>query len=462
VLETAISEAPVQDLEGEGPRWLEALPARKYNTPFYGEVVISPEKLDRMIQNFKNGVRGQDIAIDFEHGMDSAKGKKAAGWYKDFTLRPSSKDPKQLSLWALVDFTEEAKKEVKDKQWRYFSLEWDDKWKNNDGVEIEDVIIGGALTNRPVAKETMPINFSENMWDELTDSEKKHFAVTALDRMVGESKEWEHSSPGTGSPPEPRTDEDGSDEPDITGGWRRQTPPVDPAEQPENPVVQYAKGGKTSVSGVEFNFAEKDARELFKVLDLDSDVKPEKVVETIKVKFGELDALRDAVSAADQEKVFAEQYPQYWEEHRKLMERDRDNSAKAFAETVAKVRKTEGYGLKETKQGLSVESLAKIQEVHKKFAEGTVTSEDFEECIKTIVNGGIVQFGELGSNATDDDIPEIDTNSATGVAAARKLFAEVVAKTQRENEGMDYNKALAEAAKKHPDLAEAYMVTLPA
>jgi len=279
--------------------------------------------------------------------------------------------------------------------------------------------------------------------------------MSELLEIDAESKEWEHSDPGTGTPPAPRTDEDGSDDPAIRGGWRRETPPI--VTELEDSVTP--KGGDKLPP---FDIPEKDAHELLRVLDLPVDADGVKVVEKAKLMFGELHELKLHQDATEQEKQFAEKYPQYWEQHNLLMKRDRENSARAFSESVQKIRKTEGYGLKDTKQGLSTMALEKLQEVHRKFAEKTVTVDDFEDCIKTIVNGGIVQFGELGSNGDDDSVPEIDTSSATGVAAGRKLFAEVVQKVQKEHEDWDYMKCMEEAAKKHPDLAEAYKVTLPA
>jgi hypothetical protein len=203
---------------------------------------------------------------------------------------------------------------------------------------------------------------------------------------------------------------------------------------------------------------EKDLRELRAVLDVDDDGK---IIEAAKIKFGELTALREAVSASDQERIFAEQYPDFYREHRALMERDRKNAARVFAESISKVRKSEGYGLKETRQGLSVAAMETVIDTHRKFAEGKGTTEDFETCLKAIFNGGIVQFGEIGSSS-DDALPEIDTTSATGVAGARKIFAEVVSKVQNEHPDWDYLACVTEAGKKHPDLAESYKISLPA
>jgi hypothetical protein len=585
----------VDGAEEDGVRWVEAIEPRTYSVPSYGDVVITPDKLENFISNLNNNVRGQEVAIDYEHGLDPNKGKKAAGWIRGARKNAAGK------LELAIDFTEPAKQEIRNKEWRYFSLEWDDAWQHPDGVIYTDVVMGGALTNRPVAKGLMPINFSE-IFTETVE--------------FGESKEMEHSEPGTGQPPQPRTDEDGSDDPAIQGGWRRDTPPIaydDIVKFAEPQLLGYLDGAvkslkdyidatpdygdkacvndlvsriygmqgrlqatqngadgedmpmgsmggmmsevqnlaqeafkelekidieiakkmnfsepeaigylQASITGLErthtnrgnelieeirklvsedsrtrsFNelmhlthdvrsylrngsdtstststsstspkggkamgeLTDRDLLELRAVLDVEDDGK---ILEAVKIKFGELTALREAVSASDQERIFAEQYPDFYRQHMMLMERDRNNAARVFAESASKIRKSEGYGLKETKQGLSVAAMEKVIETHKKFAEGKGTTEDFENCIKAITNGGIVQFGEIGSSS-DDALPEVDTTTATGVAGARKIFAEVVSKIQRDNPDMPYLEAVAEASKKHPDLAESYKLALPA
>ena len=178
MLETAIAEVPQEVTDDDsGGVWIEALPARIYRTPQYGEVPVPIDKLQRMITNFHQNVRGQEIATDFEHGLDQAKGLQASGWYRDFEIRPSSDDPKQMSLFAKVQFTDDAKKDIKDGKFKYWSLEWDDDYETDSGHFVPDVIIGGGLTNRPIAKRTMPINFSEAMWNELDEETQKQFAV---------------------------------------------------------------------------------------------------------------------------------------------------------------------------------------------------------------------------------------------------------------------------------------------
>ena len=585
MLETAVTAVP--QLDGGNEVWVEALPARIYHTPNYGEVLVTKDKLARMVQNFNARVRGQDISTDFDHGMDRAKGNQASGWYREFALRPSSSDPTQPALFARIELTDDAAKEIKDKKWRYFSLEWLDEWLDNNGNEFLDVITGGAFTNKPVAKNIMPINLSEAMWEELDYETKKQFAVwttktvndlpdsaflyvqpggkkdstgktvprslrhfpykdgsgkvdlphlrNAIARIpqagswlsaamktslqsrarrllggtskamseavtpevqeayelltehgfdvmlpsdtpgtevpTGESKEMEHSEPGSGQPPAPRQGPgigDGSDELDRTEHWRQVSPPDQQADPPQTSDSAVTPVTPTTTQTPVPNTGGYDGKggkmtpeqefELRNILGISADGD---IIQASKIQLGELTELRRNVDAATQERKFAEEYPAFWGEHNKLMERDRDNSAKHFSESVARVRKAEGFGLKETAKGLSSMSLTKVHDLHMKFAEGTATLEEYEDVIRTIVNGGIVEFGEIGSSATDD-VPLIDTNSATGIAGARKLFAEVVSKIQADNPDKDYRWAMDEAAKKHPDLADAYAVALPA
>lgn len=498
MLEFAVIEAPALTDTESNTRWLEALPARTFKTEQYGDVPITQKDLGDMVTNFKENVRGQEVAINFDHYMDNAKGRKAAGWYKDFDIRPSSADPNVPALYAKVDFTEDAAKEVRNKEWKYFSLEWEDAWMDNDGNEHANVIVGGALTNRPIAKNILPINFSEAMRKNMNDDEFKaadrrsrtklalakagvEFSdspavVEAYEILAnslgddnvavkGESKEWEHSEPGTGSPPAPRTDEDGSDDKAIEGGWRRDTPPIEREAQASvggwRDDTNNEKGGtkvmpKENEGAGVYEIPQKEAQELLRTLDLPVDAKPERVLESVQVAFGELSKMQKVNDLETQEKDFSEKYPELYEQHTKLMRDNREHDAKSFSEGVRVVRKTEGKGIVETKRGLSKTALDAIEDTHIKFAEGKAEVKDFENCIKVIMNGGILEFGEIGHNKDgEDEVPSYDANSATGIAAAKKAFAELMSRAMQEDPDLTPEKALAEIGQKHPDLFEA-------
>lgn len=470
---------------GAEPVWLEALPARVYHTPMYGEVPIPVDKLERMVKGFKDNIRGQQIAVDFDHGQDPAKGHKAAGWFKDFDIRPSSSDPAQMSLYASVGFSDEAAAELRDEAWKYFSMEWEDKWMDNDGNEHPDVIMGGAITNRPVAKkmESIPINFSEKLMDELDDETKTKVkklseeVKAATDLLVtqgftvhDESKEWEHSEPGTGPTPQigspeqpdpgvgqpvPRIQGDpAKEDPAIGGGWRRDPLPLDPDDPnaPHGKVVKRDEGGSV--------LTPEELAELKKALGLKDDAEVGTIVETAKTMFSETSTLKQAVELAGEEKKFAETFPTMWREHQDLLKGNREANSRTFSESVKTITRTEGEKQIPSGNGLSALALDTIAETHRKFSEGTGTVADFESAIKVVTNGGIVPFGEVGS-AVPTELTDIDTNTPGGVAAARKLFAEKVATIQAEDK-LEYRAAMEAAAVKYPDLAAAYRVTLPA
>jgi len=595
MLETALIQVPDNATEElgssqENAMWIEALPARVYTTPQYGEVPVTTDKLQRMIANFNAGVRGQDIATDFEHGSDTAKGKQASGWYKDFELRPSTDDPEQQSLWAKVEFTDDAKKEIAEKKWKYWSLEWDDEYFVNDsGETVQDVIIGGGLTNRPVAKRTMPINFSEDLWNELDSDTQKEFAVwttkyvnslpnsaflyvepgsdtnkskrhlpykdssgkidlphlrNAIARipqmkgisadlkarlqakarrlLAGTSKAasesqdvqdayemlleagfeiaysehpYERGDPGTGPAPVYSQPEDPQPDPGtgrfiprvstnptkdkaIGGTWRRDPLPRSITGEPTdvsvldmmpkpgaNGPVKYAEGGGKlnweelakllgiSTEGVDF-----EDEEQVKTFS-------EKITEKVTTVFSENKALKVTVSASSEEKQFAEQFPHMYAQHQQMIERDRTANAHSFAESVKTVKRPEGDKMLPTTSGLSALAMDKISEVHKKFAEGNVTLADFEEAIKTVVHGGIVQYGENGSSFKPaDEGFTLDTRSMGGLQSARKLFAEKIAEVQNEHKddaNFTFQMAISEAGRKHPDLLDAYQMAAP-
>jgi hypothetical protein len=135
--------------------WVQLLPLGTFTHPVVGEVVIDEKRIDRMIKNFKDDVRGIQLDIDYAHKNDPTKGQKAAGWIKD--LKASN------GLWALPDFTTTALKEIKDGEWKYMSVEFAPEWCTNDAEKkcYEDVLMGAALTNRPFMKKMAPINLDE-------------------------------------------------------------------------------------------------------------------------------------------------------------------------------------------------------------------------------------------------------------------------------------------------------------
>src|SRR5215831_13992270 len=327
---------------------------------------------------------------------------------------------------------------------------------------------------------------------ELAEKYEMDFDVVLF--MLSEAA-MEHSDPGIAAPlyasaqdqPDPGTGDfvprvtgdPAADDPAIGGMWRRDPLP-NTADIPGDEPMTRQPSGRELVDGVIHpskqhsegggyympQLSEQDVTELNELLGVD-DIEAEDVfMPAVRTAFSELKALKETVGATSQEKQFAEQFPDVWREHQSLLESNRTSAAVKFAESVSRVNRVAGVEgeeikLEPTRNGLSASSLEQIATVHKKFSEGTATVEDFEEAVKTIVNGGIVEFGEVGSAVEPEPQPAVDGTTAQGIANARKLFAEKVADEQKkgtDNE-ISFEAAVTKAGEKYPELAAAYRAT---
>lgn len=119
----------------------------------YGKFDITPEILKSMETNFKNKVRGVDLAIDYKHDSDDV----AAGWIKDVYLDPTGNE-----LWAKVDWTPTGAKVLSEKEFRYISPEFMFDYQDNETLKkFGPVLLGAGLTNRPTIKKMEPVVLSE-------------------------------------------------------------------------------------------------------------------------------------------------------------------------------------------------------------------------------------------------------------------------------------------------------------
>ena len=146
-------------LEGDST-WIHALPFGQYKHPVFGVIDASLQKINALADSVKKKVRGIDPSINLNHDNDSADG--AAAWVKDSQVRSDG-------LWLFVEFVKDIAEKVREKKFKYFSLEFADKWEDPQGKEFDDVVIGGALTNRPFMKNLVPINLSESVIDNAFD-----------------------------------------------------------------------------------------------------------------------------------------------------------------------------------------------------------------------------------------------------------------------------------------------------
>lgn len=139
---------------GDNTMWIHCFPFGEYEHPVFGLIKITPERASRFADNINKNVRGIDLDIDYDHKMDPAKGNKAAGWVRQAAVREDG-------LWLNVEWTKEAEDSIANREFRYFSPEFSDEWKDASGTVHKDVLFGGGLTNRPFLKDLVPINLSD-------------------------------------------------------------------------------------------------------------------------------------------------------------------------------------------------------------------------------------------------------------------------------------------------------------
>ena len=121
----------------------------------HGQVEITADKAARMKDNFDGDVFGQTLTWNYAHFEDQSKGQRAAGVIEKVSLADDG-------LYAGVRLTPTAQKELADGEWLYTSPEYKDyRTDPRTGDVIEDVLVGGALTNYPFLKGISPINMSE-------------------------------------------------------------------------------------------------------------------------------------------------------------------------------------------------------------------------------------------------------------------------------------------------------------
>lgn len=170
---------------------IEVLAEGEWKHPSYGIIKISEEDIDKFIKSFDDNVRMVDIAVDQEHMPE----KGAAGWYKK--LRKVYEDGK-AKLKATIEWTKLGQNLIKDGVFKYFSPEFDFDYEDLETHEtFENVLLGGALTNRPYFKSLAPVAFSETLYAGFTSEfnkkggEKKMLTKEELKAKLAENADFE-------------------------------------------------------------------------------------------------------------------------------------------------------------------------------------------------------------------------------------------------------------------------------
>lgn len=165
------------------PSWIELAKVVEGTHKSYGKVKITKEDLASMDRNFKDGVVGVDIMIDFDHAQ-----AEAAGWLKETKLASNGE-----TLLGLVKWTPKGSVSLSNKEFRYFSPEFNLSYTHpHTGKNHGPTLLGGGLVNRPFLKMDAIVEMSENnkkgsAMDTITMSE--HNAVkTGLETKLSEAE----------------------------------------------------------------------------------------------------------------------------------------------------------------------------------------------------------------------------------------------------------------------------------
>lgn len=189
--------------------WVHALPLGSYKHPIYGTIDITLDRVKRFAESVVKRVRGIEPSINYDHNNNAP----AAGWVKNAEQRSDG-------LWLFVEWTADAVDAIKKKTYRYFSAEFADEWDDSQDKKFSDVILGGALTNRPFMKNLVPVNLSESTYDnafelvaavqgvsvdslkggktEMTPEEIKAAVETALSEKLAELNKPQGTPPADG------------------------------------------------------------------------------------------------------------------------------------------------------------------------------------------------------------------------------------------------------------------------
>lgn len=254
-------------------------------------------------------------------------------------------------------------------------------------------------------------------------------------------KELEHSEPGSGlgGEPQPRVPPEDEDIDDWkANGGRLQKPPnlpeLEESLMDRELLLQFAE--RLGIS----NATELEDTELATIVSQELNTSLDIVAE-----------LREATQVASAQVAFAQAYPEQAERLAKLERANQENEAVSFANSLADFE-VEDEGEK-TSYRLSVRAQEVVKMSHMKLSAGNLASEDLKTLVQIVSTGG-VQMGEIGSSRVDETV---DVAQPTGNRLKdRQAFTEKVQQLMTED-NLDRKAAIAEAGKRYPELADAYV-----
>ena len=169
--------------ENGDAKQLQVLMCGSWNHPVYGPIIITADDIKEFKKNFDAGLR-RDIPIT--EGHESFDEKPAIGWFKELI------DKGEGGLWAVTEWTEKGKTLLSEKAYKYFSPEFYTEYEDPESREIyKDVLVGGALTNKPYFKKMSAVVLSESSINHnyiFSDMELKTITAKKVEELTTEEK----------------------------------------------------------------------------------------------------------------------------------------------------------------------------------------------------------------------------------------------------------------------------------
>lgn len=189
--------------DGGVPDAIHLLSTGHWHTPWHGAFEHTSTDLAEMVEHFDGAValllnkatKKPEAPVNYGH----ARGDKASGWITELYL-----DNDGSELWGKVTWTKEGARALREGEYKYISPEWhprDFPWENpeEEGVFVDNVFLGAALTNIPLFKKLAPVMASTDAGG--SDNQKKpkggdmtlkleEVRVKKLDELTDEEKSF--------------------------------------------------------------------------------------------------------------------------------------------------------------------------------------------------------------------------------------------------------------------------------
>lgn len=162
---------------------IQIIPVGFWNHSKYGKMKITEEDIALFVKNFESGVRNE-LAITEGHSVASET-KPAIGWFKK--LMNKGRD----GLWAIIEWTEKGKQLIQEKAYKYFSPEFYTNYEDPETRKTrKDVLVGGALVNRPYFKSMPAVVLSEEIIIKKDSMNIEEIIIKNLEELTDEEKDF--------------------------------------------------------------------------------------------------------------------------------------------------------------------------------------------------------------------------------------------------------------------------------